>query len=109
VLGLPGFFRLGRLRGQATVLRTRETNTKAYGHNEFHYLPMAGRMQMDIYQLIKKEHRLSSYKLDSLARHFLKDEKDEEHDDLVTWVGGHFDPEGFDVNRTNSGLRERCR
>jgi hypothetical protein len=39
----------------------------------------------------------------------LKDEKDEEHDDLVTWVGGHFDPEGFDVNRTNSGLRERCR
>jgi DNA polymerase delta subunit 1 len=77
VLGLPGFFRLGRLRGQATVLRTRETNTKAYGHNEFHYLPMAGRMQMDIYQLIKKEHRLSSYKLDSLARHFLKDEKDD--------------------------------
>jgi Plasmid pRiA4b ORF-3-like protein len=39
----------------------------------------------------------------------LKDEKDEEYDDLVTWVGGHFDPEGFDVNRTNSGLRERCR
>ena len=36
------------------MLRTRETNTKAYGHNEFHYLPMAGRMQMDIYQLIKK-------------------------------------------------------
>ena len=77
VLGVPGFFRLGRLRGQATALRTRETDTKAYGHNEFHYLPMTGRMQMDIYQLIKKEHKLSSYKLDSMARHFLKDEKDD--------------------------------
>ena len=77
VLGVPGFFRLGRLRGQVTALRTRETDTKAYGHNEFHYLPMAGRMQMDIYQLIKKEHKLSSYKLDSLAKHFLKDEKDD--------------------------------
>jgi hypothetical protein len=38
----------------------------------------------------------------------LQDEEDEEHDDLVAWVGGHFDPEGFDVNRTNAGLRERC-
>lgn len=39
----------------------------------------------------------------------LRDPKDAEHDDLVTWVGGFFDPEGFDVNRTNNGLRERCR
>lgn len=38
----------------------------------------------------------------------LKDKKDPEHDDTITWVGGHFDPEGFDVNRTNAGLRERC-
>jgi DNA polymerase delta subunit 1 len=77
VLKIPGFFHLGRLRGQMTALKTRETNTKAYGHNEFHYLPMTGRMQMDIYQLIKKEHKLSSYKLDSIAKHFLKDEKDD--------------------------------
>lgn len=26
-------------------------------------------------------------------------------DELVTWVGGFFDPEGFDVNRTNQALR----
>jgi hypothetical protein len=39
----------------------------------------------------------------------LKDEQDPEHDDTITWVGGHFDPEGFDINRTNAGLRERCR
>ena len=35
----------------------------------------------------------------------LANSKDPEHDELVTWVGGHFDPEGFDVNRTNDALR----
>lgn len=37
----------------------------------------------------------------------LKNSKAEDHDDLVAWVGGHFDPEGFDVNRINAALRER--
>lgn len=35
----------------------------------------------------------------------LIDEDHEEHDRLLTWIGGHFDPEGFDVNRTNFALR----
>jgi hypothetical protein len=39
----------------------------------------------------------------------LEDDEAPEHDDTVTWVGGHFDPKGFDVNRTNVALRERCR
>lgn len=39
----------------------------------------------------------------------LRDGKNREYDDTITWVGGHFDPEGFDVNRTNAALRERCR
>lgn len=32
-------------------------------------------------------------------------EGDEEHE-LVRWIGGFYDPEGFDVNRTNRALRE---
>jgi hypothetical protein len=39
----------------------------------------------------------------------LQDSGHPEHDDSLTWVGGHFDPEGFDVNRTNTALRARCR
>lgn len=34
------------------------------------------------------------------------DAKHPEHDEVLTWVGGHLDPEGFDVNRTNTALRE---
>jgi len=32
---------------------------------------------MDIYNLITKQYKLSSYKLDSMAKHFLGDEKDD--------------------------------
>lgn len=35
----------------------------------------------------------------------LADSNNAEHDEILTWVGGHFDAEGFDVNRTNQALR----
>lgn len=35
----------------------------------------------------------------------LADAQDEEHDHMVAWVGGLFDPAGFDVNRTNAAIR----
>jgi hypothetical protein len=38
--------------------------------------------------------------LESLAQ-----PKDTEHDEFLAWLGGYFDPEGFDVNRTNQALR----
>jgi DNA polymerase delta subunit 1 len=71
------FFELGRIRGRFTAIKSTQSESKAFGHNEFHYLPMTGRMQMDIYNLITKQYKLSSYKLDSMAKHFLGDEKDD--------------------------------
>src|SRR6266849_2543272 len=35
----------------------------------------------------------------------MRDPEHEEHDQIVTWVGGVFDPEGFDVNAVNRNLR----
>ena len=32
---------------------------------------------------------------------------DEEHDSMLVWVGGAFDPEGFDINAVNRELRRR--
>lgn len=31
--------------------------------------------------------------------------KDEEHDNMLTWVGGFFDPAGFDANAVNKAFR----
>jgi hypothetical protein len=41
---------------------------------------------------------------EDLLRALTKPE-DERHDELLAWVGGHFDPEGFDANAVNRLLR----
>jgi DNA polymerase delta subunit 1 len=38
---------------------------------------MAGRVQLDLYRVIQREHKLSSYKLNAVALHFLKDRKED--------------------------------
>lgn len=35
----------------------------------------------------------------------IADPKHDDHDQMVTWVGGHFDPDSFDANAVNSLLR----
>ncbi len=35
----------------------------------------------------------------------LRSPKDEEHDDMLTWVGGYFDPASFDANEVNRAFR----
>lgn len=35
----------------------------------------------------------------------IKDPKHEEHESMLTWIGGAFDPEGFDLNGINRMLR----
>jgi Plasmid pRiA4b ORF-3-like protein len=35
----------------------------------------------------------------------IKDPKHDEHDSMLTWIGGAFDPEGFDLNAINQTLQ----
>jgi hypothetical protein len=35
----------------------------------------------------------------------ISDPKHEEHDNMLVWIGGAFDPEGFDLNVINRALR----
>jgi hypothetical protein len=37
----------------------------------------------------------------------LADPTDEDHEDLLDWIGGRFDPDAFDVARVNRRLRRR--
>lgn len=44
------------------------------------------------------------HKLERGRRHGLsaiRDRKHEEHDSMLEWIGGAFDPEGFDLNAIN--------
>ena len=39
----------------------------------------------------------------------IADPKHEDHDDLLEWIGGEFDPETFDLGEINTALKKRSR
>ena len=56
---------------------TRRLCSSAYGDNQFKLLMIPGRVSLDMYIVVKKEHKLESYKLDSVAEHFLQQHKND--------------------------------
>ena len=45
----------------------------ASGEHELKYIKMNGRMQIDLYNLFRRDYNLESYKLDSVSSHFIGD------------------------------------
>jgi Plasmid pRiA4b ORF-3-like protein len=41
----------------------------------------------------------------SMFLEILADRKHEQHEDIVRWIGGVFDPKGFDLNRINRDFK----
>jgi DNA polymerase delta subunit 1 len=68
---------LSRIESKPSQLYEDQLNTSAYGDNTMKYLKMYGVTQFDLMFLIKKEHKLESYKLNNVAEHFTGDTKDD--------------------------------
>ena len=68
---------LSRIESKPAQLYEDQLNTSAYGDNTMKYLKMYGVTQFDLMFLIKKEHKLESYKLNNVAEHFTGDSKDD--------------------------------
>lgn len=68
---------LGRMKNRPSKLEESSFSSGAYGHTDFRKLKMAGRLQIDLLQVIKREHKLDSYKLDSVSNKFIGDKKDD--------------------------------
>lgn len=66
---------LSKLRDFECELKTKTFTSNAYGHTESYHLDMPGILQIDLLQIIKREHKLESYKLDHVGEHFLKERK----------------------------------
>lgn len=66
---------IGKYRFKATELHTMTLSSSAYGNNEWRTMRSPGILQIDLMQVIKKEYKLDSYKLDSVAEHFVGDNK----------------------------------
>jgi DNA polymerase elongation subunit (family B) len=52
---------------------TKELKSAALGDNLLHYYNTIGRVKFDLFKVIQRDYKLSSYKLDAVAGHFIKE------------------------------------
>ena len=65
----------GRMRDTPIELVTKVLASSALGSNTLKMVPMIGRYVFDMFQDVKREHKLESYSLNAVSAHFLKDQK----------------------------------
>ena len=54
-------------------LTEKKLASSALGDNTLRYIPMMGRVEMDLLKVIQRDHNLVSYKLDFVAENFIND------------------------------------
>jgi len=67
----------GRVRGAVAELVEKNLSSSALGNNQLKMVPMKGRYVFDLFQDVKREHKLESYSLNNVSKHFLKDQKND--------------------------------
>ena len=67
----------GRRTDEPSQLVVKNLSSSALGNNELKMVPMVGRYVFDLFQDIKREHKLESYSLKNVSKHFLKDQKND--------------------------------
>jgi DNA polymerase delta subunit 1 len=71
------FSELGRLKDKRCKYVEQKLSSSALGDNLLKYIDMPGRIVIDIMKVVQREHKLDSYKLDNVAAHFLKANKND--------------------------------
>ena len=74
ILEADEFKQLGKT-DEDSKLRETKFSSSAYGDNDYKMVSTPGVFQLDLLVVIKREHKLNSYKLDSVSEHFLGDKK----------------------------------
>lgn len=64
-------------------MRDSSFSSKAYGKHEFKEIVADGRVQMDLLLIIQRDHKLTSYSLNSVSAHFLKEQKEDVHHSCI--------------------------
>ncbi|KAF2087463.1 DNA polymerase delta large chain [Saccharata proteae CBS 121410] len=79
--GFPYWSRLKNVASQA-----KETNfsSKQMGNRDTKATNTNGRLQLDLLQLVQRDHQLRSYTLNSVCAHFLNEQKEDVHHTMIT-------------------------
>ncbi|KAI5310841.1 DNA-directed DNA polymerase delta [Ascosphaera atra] len=83
-LGIRGFSYWSRLKGVASISRKENFSSKQMGNRDTHATNTNGRIQLDLLQLVQRDHQLRSYTLNSVCAHFLGEQKEDVHHTIIT-------------------------
>lgn len=77
VLGIEDkFSSIGRFYFENCEFVTKKLSSSALGDNLLHYYNDIGRVKIDLMKVVQRDFKLSSYKLDNVASHFIKNKID---------------------------------
>ena len=73
-----------RLKNKESGARAAHFSSKQMGNRETKETNTNGRLQLDLLQLVQRDHQLRSYTLNSVCAHFLDEQKEDVHHTMIT-------------------------
>ncbi|XP_074567466.1 DNA polymerase delta catalytic subunit [Curcuma longa] len=83
-LKIGEFPTLGRIRNSRLRVRDTTFSSRQYGVRESKEVTVEGRVQFDLFQAIQRDYKLSSYSLNSVSAHFLREQKEDVHHSIIS-------------------------
>ena len=81
---IANFAKLGRLKNSISKVRDQTSNIKALGMRESKDTNIEGRVQLDMMQVVIRDHKLRSYSLNSVSFHFLNEQKEDVPHNIIS-------------------------
>ncbi|XP_035302481.1 DNA polymerase delta catalytic subunit isoform X3 [Cricetulus griseus] len=75
---------LGRVTGLRSNIRDSSFQSRQVGRRDSKVVSMVGRVQMDMLQVLLREHKLRSYTLNAVSFHFLGEQKEDVQHSIIT-------------------------
>lgn len=69
------FFNMSKIKGHTCNLLRKKLSSSALGDNELKMIPTPGRFIFDMFNEVKREYKLDSYKLNNVSKLYLGDQK----------------------------------
>ncbi|KAF2201011.1 catalytic subunit DNA polymeras-like protein delta [Delitschia confertaspora ATCC 74209] len=80
----PRFPYWSRLKNVMSKAEKTNFSSKQMGSRDSQSTNTNGRLQLDLLQLVQRDHQLRSYTLNSVCAHFLKEQKEDVHHSMIT-------------------------
>ncbi|KAI9713127.1 MAG: DNA-directed DNA polymerase delta [Bogoriella megaspora] len=73
-----------RLKNTVSKITKNQFSSKQMGNRDSKAINTNGRLQLDLLQLVQRDHQLRSYTLNSVSAHFLNEQKEDVHHTMIT-------------------------